>query len=101
LVSRSKGRTRGVEKDVRRIYGPEKGRVIEERRISHNEKLQNLFFMPDIIRELESRRIRRGGGARNMQKEKQEIPTCKSLVRKPEGDRTFERPSRRLMIQSS
>jgi hypothetical protein len=43
---------------LRRIFGPNRDEVIGERRKLHSEELQNLYSSPDIIRQIEWRRMR-------------------------------------------
>jgi hypothetical protein len=58
----------------------------------HNEELDNLYSLPDIIRMIKSRRMKwarnvaRMGGRRN---------AYRILVGKPEGQRPLGRPKRR------
>ena len=42
----------------RKIYGPKRGEVKGERRRLHNEELNGVYFLPDIIRLIKSRRMR-------------------------------------------
>jgi hypothetical protein len=55
----------------------------------HNEELHNLFSSSDIIRQMESRRMRWAGHVARMG---QEIRVYKSLVGKPEGKKPLRRP---------
>jgi hypothetical protein len=43
---------------LRKIFGPKRQEVMEGCRRMHNEKLHNLYALPDIIRLIESRRMR-------------------------------------------
>jgi hypothetical protein len=43
---------------LRRIFGPKRDEVTEDRRKLHNGELHNLFSSPDIVREIKSRRMR-------------------------------------------
>jgi hypothetical protein len=48
-----------LEKRVlRKIFGPERGEVTGEWRRLHDEELYGLYQLPDIIRVIESRRMR-------------------------------------------
>jgi hypothetical protein len=40
-----------------RIFGPKRDEVTEEWRKLHNEKLNSLYFSPNIVRVVKSRRI--------------------------------------------
>jgi len=42
----------------RKISGPKRGEVKGERRRLHNEELNGVYFLPDIIRLIKSRRMR-------------------------------------------
>jgi hypothetical protein len=50
---------------LRRIFGPKRHEVMGERRKLHNGELHNLYPLPDIIRQIKSRR-KRWGQARGM-----------------------------------
>jgi hypothetical protein len=41
-----------------RIFGPKTDKVTERQRQLHNEELHNLYFSPNIIRSIKSRRMR-------------------------------------------
>ena len=43
---------------LRRIFGPKRDEVTEERRKLHNEKLSDLYSLPNIVRVVKSRRMR-------------------------------------------
>jgi hypothetical protein len=43
---------------LRRIFGPKRYEVTGEWRKLHNEELNDVYFAPNIIRVIESRRIR-------------------------------------------
>jgi hypothetical protein len=51
---------------LRRIFGSKRDEVTEGRRKLHNEGLHNLYALPDIIRMIKSRRIRRAGPVARM-----------------------------------
>jgi hypothetical protein len=73
LTLREEYRLREFENRVlRRIFGPKKDEVMGEWRKLHNGELHNLYSLPDIIRQIKSRRMRWAGhvacmgGGRNM-----------------------------------
>jgi hypothetical protein len=74
---------------LRRIFGPTRDEVTGEWRKLHNGELHNLYSLPDIIRQIKSRRMRwvghmaRRGEGRNV---------YRVLVGKPEGKRLPGRP---------
>jgi hypothetical protein len=43
---------------LRRIFGPKRDEVTGEWRKLHNEKLHNLYSLPNIIRMIKSRKMR-------------------------------------------
>jgi hypothetical protein len=59
--------------------------VTGEWRKLHNEELHNLYSSPDIIRQVNSRRMRWAGQVARMGEERK---VYKVLVRKPEGKET-------------
>jgi hypothetical protein len=93
LTLREEYRLRVFENRVlRRIFGPKRDEVTEERRKLHNEELHNLYSSPDIIRQVKSRRMMRAGHVARMGEERN---VYKVLVGKPEGKRPLGRPRRR------
>ena len=58
----------------------------------HNEKLNDLYSLPDIARVVKSRRMRWAGHAARMGEDR---GVHRVLVGKPEGKRPLGRPSRR------
>jgi hypothetical protein len=42
---------------LRRIFGPKRNEVTVERRKLHNEELNDLYYLPNIIRVIKSRRM--------------------------------------------
>jgi hypothetical protein len=77
---------------LRRVFGPKRDEVTGEWRKLHNEELNHLYSLPNIVRVVKSRRIRwaghvaRVGEGRGMHR---------VLVGKPEGKRLLGRPRRR------
>jgi hypothetical protein len=76
---------------LRRIFGPKRDEATGERRKLHNEKLNNLYSSPNIIREIKSR-MRLVGHAARMGEWR---GVYRVLVGKPEGKRPLGRPRRR------
>jgi hypothetical protein len=58
----------------------------------HSEELYNLYWPPNILRQVKSRRMRRAGHVASMGEDRK---VCKVLVGKPEGKRPLGRPRRR------
>jgi len=59
LTLREERKLRVFEKMVlRRIFGPRKDEVTGEWRRFHNEELNDLYYSPNIVRVIESRRMR-------------------------------------------
>ena len=62
LTFREECRLRVFENRVlRRIFGPKRGEITGEWRRLHNKKLCALFFAPNIIKVIKSRRMRLAG----------------------------------------
>jgi hypothetical protein len=67
LALREEHRLRVFENRVlRRIFGPKGDEVTGEWRKLHNEELHILYFSPNIIREVKSRRLRWAGHVARM-----------------------------------
>jgi hypothetical protein len=82
---------RMFENRVLRIFGPKREEVAGGWRRLHNEELRNLYASPNIIREIKSRRIRRGHVAHT-----EEMRNAYNiLVGKPERKRSLGRPRSR------
>jgi hypothetical protein len=75
-------------RDLRRIFGPKRGKVTGEWRKLHNEELHNFYSSPDTVRQMKSRRMRWGGHVARMGEERK---LYKVLVGKLEGKRQFRK----------
>jgi hypothetical protein len=67
---------------LRRIFGPKRDEVTGEWRKSHNEELYILYSFPNIIRQIQSRRMRWAGHMARMGEERK---VYKVLMGKSEG----------------
>jgi hypothetical protein len=76
---------------LRRIFGPKMDEVKGEWRKLHNEELNDLYCLPNIVRVIKWRRMRWARHVARMGKHK---VVSRVLVRKPEGNRPFGRPRR-------
>jgi len=77
---------------LRRIFGPKRDEVTGERRKLHNEELNDLYFSPNIVRVVKSRRM---GWAGHLARRGETRGIYRVLVGKPEGKRPLGRPRRR------
>jgi len=77
---------------LRRIFGPRRVEVKGEWRRLHNEELNDLYFSPNIVRVIKSRRIRWAGHVARMGEER---GVYRVLVGKAERKRPVGRPWRR------
>jgi len=77
---------------LRRIFGPRRNEVTGEWRRLHNEKLNDLYSSPNIVRVIKSRRMRWAGYVARMGEER---GVYMVLVGKPEGKRPLGIPRRR------
>ena len=68
---------------LRKIFGPKRDELTGEWRRLHNEELYDLYFSPDIIRMIKSRKIRWVGHVARMWKTR----WIQCLVGKPKGKR--------------
>ena len=73
-----------------RIFGPKRDENGEWRRL-HNEELHNVYFSPNIIRVIKSRRLRWAGHVARMEESR---IAFKILTGKPTGKRPLGRPRR-------
>jgi hypothetical protein len=74
---------------LRRIYRPKRDKVTGEWRKLHNEELNDLYFSPNIIQVVRSRRMRWVGHVVHMGEGR---GAYRVLVEKPEGKRSLGRP---------
>ena len=77
---------------LRRIFRPKRDQVTGEWRKLHNEKLNDLYYSPNIVRVIKSRRIKWAGYVASMGERR---GIYRILVGRPEGKRPFGRPRRR------
>ena len=77
---------------LRRIFGPKRDGVTGEWRKLNNEKLNDLYSSPNIVRVIKWRRMRWAGHVARMEEGR---GVQKVLVGKPEGKRPLGRPRRR------
>jgi hypothetical protein len=77
---------------LRRVFGPKRDEVTGEWRKLHNEELNDLYSLPNILWVVKSRRMRRAGHVSHMGEER---GVHRVLVRKPEGKRPLGRPRRK------
>jgi hypothetical protein len=77
---------------LRRVFGPKRDEVTGGWRKLHNEELNDLYSLPNIMRVVKSRRMRWAGLVERMGEER---GVNRVLVGKPEGKRLLGRPRRR------
>jgi hypothetical protein len=77
---------------LRRIFGPKRDEVTGEWRKLHNEELNGLYSLPNIVRVIKSRRLRWAGHVARMGEGRS---VYRILVGKPEGKRPLGRPRHR------
>ena len=77
---------------LRRVFGPKRDEVTGEWRKLHNEKLNDLYSLPNIVRVVKSRRMRWAGHVACMREDRR---VHRVLVGKPDGKRPLGRPRRR------
>jgi hypothetical protein len=86
-------RLRVFEKRVlRRIFGPKRDEVTGKWRKVHNEELNGLYSLPNIVRVTKSRRMKWAGHVARMGEGR---GVYSVLVGKPEGKRPLGRPRHR------
>jgi hypothetical protein len=74
---------------LRRVFGPKRDEVTGEWRKLHNEELNDLYPLPNIVRVVKSRRMRWAGHVARVGEDR---GVHRVLVEKPEGKRPLERP---------
>jgi len=90
---REEHRLRGSENRVlRRIFEPKRDEIRGEWRKLHDEKLNNLYCSPNIVRVIKSRRMR---WAEHVARMGERRGVYRVLVGKPEGKRPMGRARRR------
>jgi hypothetical protein len=77
---------------LRRVFGPKRDEVTGEWRKLHNEELNDLYSLPNIVRVVKSGRMRWAGHVARMGEDR---GVHRGLVGKPEGKRPLGRPRRR------
>jgi len=77
-----------VNRVLRRIFGPRRDEVSGEWGRLHNEELNDLYYSPNIVRVIKSRRMRWAGYVARMGEER---GVYRILVWKPEGKRLLGR----------
>jgi hypothetical protein len=79
-------------KVLKRVFGPKWDEVTGEWRKVHNEELNDLYTLLNIVRVVKSRRMRWSG---NLARIGEDRGVHRVLVGKPEGKRPLGRPRRR------
>jgi hypothetical protein len=93
LTLREEGRLSVSENMVlRRVFGPRRDEVTSEWRKLHNEDLNDLYSLPNIVRVVKSRRMRWAGHVARMGEDR---VAHRVLVGKPEGKGSLGRPRSR------
>ena len=77
---------------LRRVFGPKRDELTGEWRELHNEELSDLYALQNIVRAVESRRMRWAGLVARMG---EGTGVHRVLVGKPQGKRPLGRPRRR------
>jgi hypothetical protein len=77
---------------LRRVFGPKRDEVTGEWRKLHNEELNDLYSLPNIVRVVKSRRMRWAGHVARMGEDR---GVHRVLMGKPECKRPLGRPRHR------
>ena len=77
---------------LRKVFAHKRDEVTGEWRTLHNEELNDLYSLPNIVRVVKSRRMRWAGHVAHMGEDR---GVHRVLVGKPEGKRPLGRPRRR------
>ena len=90
LTLREERRLRVFENRVlRRVFGPNRDEVTGERRKLHNEELNDLYSLPNVVRVVKWRRMRWSGHVALI---REDSGVHRVLVGKPERKRPLGRP---------
>jgi len=81
-----------LREEGRLRFGPKRDEVTGEWRKLHNDKLNDLYFSPSIVRVIKSRRM---GWAGHVARMRARRGVYRDLVGKPEGKRPLGRPRSR------
>jgi len=93
LTLREERRLRVFENRVlKKVFGPKRDEVTGEWIKLHNEELNDLYSLSNIVRVVKSRRMRWAGHVARMGEDR---VVHRVLVGKPEGKRSLGRPRRR------
>jgi hypothetical protein len=92
LILSEERRLRVFEIRVLRAFGPKRDEVTGKWRKLHNEELNALYSLPNIVRVVKSRQMRWAGHVARMGEDRR---VHRVLVGKPEGRRPLGRPRRR------
>jgi hypothetical protein len=91
LTLRKEHRLKVFEKRVlRRVFGPKRDEVSGEWRKVHNEELNDLYSLPNIVRVVKSRRMKWAGHVARMGEDR---VVHRVLVGKPEGKSPLGKPN--------
>jgi len=77
---------------LKRVFGSKRDEVTGEWRKLHNEELRDLYSLPNIVRDVKSRRMRWAGYVAGIGERR---VVHRVLVGKPEGKRPLGKPRRR------
>ena len=80
---------------LRRIFGPRRDEVTREWRRLHNEELNDLYSSPNIVRVINSRRMRWAGHVAHVGERR---GVYRVLMGKPEGKSPLGRSKRRWEV---